>query len=625
MTRRKIAAYLPAVSTTSAPPFPLRPLLAGLALALLPFAVYAPLAHAGFVWDDNVYVTENATLRTLAGLRAIWLEPGALPQYYPLVHTLFWLEYHAWGLWAPGYHAVNVALHAASVVLLWRVLLRLRVPGAWMAAAVFAVHPMMAESVAWTTERKNVLSLALALGSLLAYLRFADLDVPAGARTPRGLRAFALALALFTGAMLGKTVACSLPAVVLVLVWWKRGRVTGRDVAPLLPFFAVGLALALQTVWLESHRVGAQGAEWSSTPVERVFVAGRALWFYAGKLLWPHPLIFFYPRWRIDAHSAAQALAPAAAVAVGAALWLARARIGRGAFAVAAIFAGVLAPALGFVDVYPFRYSFVADHFAYHASAALVAGVVAAAALATAKARRAGRLAGRGLAATVLLACAVLTWQQTHEYRDLETLCRATIAKNPAAWAAYSNLAQSLAAAGRFEEAVQVARDGVSAAPDVPETHNTLGAMWMTWAGRAGVTPIRLERAIAAFEDTLRLDPDYEETFFNLAQALAAAGRPREAADAFARALAKHPDDVDARLGLGRSLVALDLPDGAQAEFAAVLRLDPASAEAHYELGMLAMRRNDPADARAHFEDALRLEPANAALRDQLARLGASR
>ncbi|HTY17349.1 MAG TPA: tetratricopeptide repeat protein [Myxococcota bacterium] len=599
----------------------LHPALAGAALALLAVAVYAPVRSAGFVWDDDVYVTQNATLRTLSGLARIWLVPGSVPQYYPLVHTTFWLEYHLWGLDPVGYHAVNVLLHAASAVLLWRLLVRLRVPGGWTASAVFAVHPVMVESVAWITERKNVLSLALALGSLLSYVRFAGLDT-GGPPASRARRAwtYALSLGLFLGGLLSKTVVCSVPAVAAVLIVWKRGRLAVRDVLPLLPFLALGLALAFPTIWLERHRVGAHGAEWSLGPAERIVIAGRALWFYAGKLLWPRPLIFSYPRWTIDARSAAQALAPAAALAVLAVLWLARRRIGLGPLAAALIFAGVLVPALGFFDVFPFRYSFVADHFQYHASIALLVGITAGCAIAARAWGPRGRLVAGILGAAVIAVLAALTVQQIRIYRDVETLWRDTIAKNPGAWQAYSNLASHLADTERFDEAIQIASEGVAVAPQIPETHNTLGAMWMLSAARGGVTAARLERAIEAFEDTLRLEPDYEETLFNLAQALAAAGRPGEAREYFERALEHHPDDVAARIGLARALVSVDQADRAEAQLLEALRLDPASAEAHYELGNLLMRRRAFRDASEHYREAVRLAPGDPTLRADLER-----
>ena len=619
MARSEAAAYLRAVSSTSIQsrlrderP---RAFLAGLLLGLLPVVVYAPVLWAGFIWDDNVYVTGNATLRSLPGLRDIWFVPRSIPQYYPLVHTTFWVEYQLWGLWPAGYHAVNVALHATSAILLWRVLLRLRLPGAWWAAAVFALHPVMSESVAWVTERKNVLSLALALASMLAYLRFAPLDRASGAEAPeqRSRAAYFLSLLLFVGALLSKTVVCSLPAVLLVVVWWKRGRVTWRDVRPLLPFLAFGLALAVITVWLERHHVGARDAEWALTPVDRILIAGRALWFYAGKIFWPHPLIFFYPRWTIDAHAAWQYAFPVAALAVAGGLWLARARIGRGPLATLLIFAGVLTPALGFFDVYPFRYSFVADHFQYHASIALICAATAfvVGTRATGSARRLGLVA-------VLIVLGALTLRQVRIYHDLETLCRDTIERNPGAWQAYSILANELADAGRNDEAIQVASQGALAAPQVAEAHNTLGAMWMRSTTRAGVTLVRLDHAIAAFRSALRVDPNYEETFFNLAQALTAAGRHPEAAEYFARAIGAHPEDVQSRVGLGRSLLALGEPERAEEQFLTALRIDPASAEAHYELGGIAMDRRNFGEARDHYAAAVASKPDVAVLQTRL-------
>ncbi len=168
-------------------------------LLILTLAAYAPVVRDKFIWDDDAYVTNNPTLRSLNGLRLIWLEPLATPQYYPLVHTTFWIEYHLWELAPLGYHIVNVLLHATSVILLWRLLLRLQIPGAWLAAAIFAVHPVGVESVVWITERKNVLSMALVLASMIAYVRFSPLDdaTDQSATTARSWRWYAASLFLF--------------------------------------------------------------------------------------------------------------------------------------------------------------------------------------------------------------------------------------------------------------------------------------------------------------------------------------------------------------------------------------------------------------------------------------------
>ncbi len=203
----------------------------GLLVALV-VATYWPTLSNQFIWDDDVYVENNVHLRSFAGLGQIWFKLGAVPQYYPLVHTTFWVEYHLWGLNPMGYHAVNMVLHAAAAVLVWRLLARLEVPGAWLAAALFAVHPVCVESVAWITERKNVLSLVLALGSLLAYLRFSP---PQAARGPWAW--YALALVLYVCALWSKTVTASVPAVLLVIYWWKRGTLPWQEFGRLSPFF----------------------------------------------------------------------------------------------------------------------------------------------------------------------------------------------------------------------------------------------------------------------------------------------------------------------------------------------------------------------------------------------------
>ncbi|MEJ2431379.1 MAG: hypothetical protein P8075_21060 [Deltaproteobacteria bacterium] len=314
-------------------------------LLFLTLLAYVPAMQGGFIWDDDSYVTENQTLRSLEGLEKIWVQPNSTPQYYPLVFSSFWLEYKLWGLNPTGYHLVNILLHALSALLLYRLLVYLNVPGAWLAAAVFALHPVHVESVAWVAERKNVLS---------------------------GFFYFSSAFCLFRFFGLAGEGASTLPAAMLLVLWWKRGSVKGRELAALAPFFALGLAMGLATAWLEKHHVGAMGSQWDLSLVESFLVAGHALWFYLGKLVWPRELIFNYPRWQVDASIWWQYLYPAGVVLVVVILWLYRKRLGRGPLVGVLFFCGTLFPALGFLDVYPFRYSYVADHFQYLASVGLI-------------------------------------------------------------------------------------------------------------------------------------------------------------------------------------------------------------------------------------------------------------
>ena len=540
-------------------------ILPAAALAAMVLVAYAPATGAGFIWDDDAYVTANRTLRSVDGLRQIWFEPLATPQYYPLVHTTFWIEYHLWGPNAPRFHSINILLHATSAILLWRLLRRLRVPGAWLGAALFAVHPIAVESVAWITERKNVLSLTFALAAMLAFLRFAPAEENDAANDPQQSHSarpaarwgwYALAFGLFLAALLSKTVVASLPAVLLVIYWWKRGRLTWTETAPLVPFLMVGAGLGGVTAWLEIHRVGAEGEEWPQNIVERTLIAGRAAWFYAGKLAWPQPLTFFYPRWTIDISAWWQYLFPAAAVGLIVALWLARGRIGRGPLAAVLIFGGVLFPALGFLNVYPFRFSFVANHFAYHASIALLA--LAAAGGVLAARRISADLRGIAVlaAAIVLLSLVLVTGREASIYRSPETLYRATIERNPQSAISYANLALHLNDLGRYDEALEMARDAVRVGPREAAAHNNLGMVLLSLGNRDGFKPGQIEEAERHLNDCLAINPKYAPAFSNLAYIMITSRRNEEAMSFFSRALDIDPRDARSLYGMGMVLEA---------------------------------------------------------------------
>jgi tetratricopeptide (TPR) repeat protein len=516
-------------------PSGVRAALAASWLLLLCLAVYAPVRSAGFIWDDDQNVSQNRNLEDAAGLARIWLEPRTSQQYYPLVHTGFWLERRLWGLDPRGYHVTNVLLHALCAVLLWRVLLALRVPGALLAASLFAVHPVMVESVAWITERKNVLSLAFALGALAAYLRFAPPDGEPPEPRRRGAT-YALSLALFACGLLSKTVVFSLPAVIAVILWWKRGKLGVRELLPLAPFLPLGAVAGLHTAWLEKDHVGAVGAEWTLGVLDRLVLAGRALWFYAGKLAWPEPVIFFYPRWHVDAAEPWQWVPPLAALAVVAALWGARERIGRGPLAAVLLFGGILFPALGFFDVYAFRYSYVADHFQYHAAPALLALFAAGATRAAARLEPGVRRFAPAAALVLLAALGALSFREAHAYRDLDTLYREVLAKNGEAWNAHLNLANSLSSQGRNAEGLPHARAAARLAPGIADAWNTLGGLLFldAAASPAGGGPL-LEESIAAFERAVAIEPGHVDALANGAVALEAAGRRSEAAEWRAR------------------------------------------------------------------------------------------
>jgi len=592
-------------------------------VALLGLVAYFPALRAGFIWDDDLYVSANQTLRSLDGLRRIWFDPGASPQYYPLTFTSFWIEFQLWGPNPVAYHATNVLLHGLDAVLLWLVLRRLQVAAAAAVAAIFLLHPMQVESVAWITERKNVLSALFAFSAVLVYLQRVEPDDPA--RSDSVPWAWYLATcALFLGALLSKSVTCTLPAVLLLLTWWRRGTIDRRTVSLVTPMFLLGLAMASITIWLEQRYVTAEGGDWSLSLVERALVAGRIFWFYPWKLLWPHPLIFIYPRWMVDAHMWWQYLFPAAAAGVIALLYTMRAGWGRGPLVATLFYAGTLAPTSGFLNVYAMRYSFVADHFAYLPMIGLVALVTAAASEVVKWLGRGARL-GWGIAASCLLALAVLTTVQCETYRDLRTLWVNTLAHDPDCWMARNNLAAFLlsegvseaiangglgAASRPLEEAVAHLSQVAQMKPEYPEPHYNLGLAH----AKAG----KFEEAVGHYEQAIRLRPEYLDARIGLADALRQTGRTEESIQHYEKALQQKadnrafgstPDFAEAHLNLGLALIEAHHPQKAIEHFREALRLRPNYAEAHNNLGGVLSEGGHTREAIAEYEQALRLKP----------------
>ncbi len=567
-------------------------------LLVLVAAAYSGVLGAGYVWDDDKYVTENPTLEDAGGLVRIWTEPSASPQYYPLVFTSFWVERRLFGQ-APGpSHAVNVALHALNALLLWGILRRARVPGAYAAAVVFAVHPVHVESVAWITERKNVLSGAFYLSSALVFLA---LTLRATPTQPRALRAgvYATAFVLFAGALLSKTVTATLPVALLIVLWAVRGAVSRRDVIALAPFLALGVVMGLLTAWLEVHHVGAMGRAWNLSAVERLLLAGRAAWFYAGALLWPHPLVFIYPKWPIDAGSVIGYVPLAGVAGVVLAAWIARNRLGRWPAAAIAFFLVSLFPALGFLNVYPMRYSWVADHFQYLASMGVIALLVGAL-------HHLARWTGRPAVAWAMTAGVVaimvpVAHRECGKYRDAETLWQDTIAKNPSAWIAYVNLGNVRVSQGRLAEARTLFEDALRVAPDLPEAHNNLGTAWFK-EGDPSRAAEHHARAVA-------LMPGYAEAHNNLAVDLVNLGRTQEALDHFDRALELDPAYAMAHFNLANTLNRLKRPREAEIHYREAIRLRKSLALAHYYLGLTLLSSGRRAEAEGFLDTAFRLRP----------------
>ena len=613
---------------------------AGAAVFAAALVAYLPCLRGGVLWNDPDYLT-RPELRSLHGLWRIWFEVGATQQYYPLLHSAFWLEHRLWGDSMLGYHLVNVALHAGVACLLGLTMRRLLLPGAFLAAMIFAVHPVFVESVAWVTEQKNTLSGVFFFAAALAYLRWREPNgLPAEPAESRGRPGrYLLALLLFVAAVLSKTTTAPLPAVLLVIFWWQRGRIGWKaDVVPLLPWFAIGAGEGLFSAWVERTYVGANGAAFALSLGQRALVAGRAAWFYLGKLLWPSHLVFIYPRWNVSTVAWWQFLFPLAALALLAALWI-FARKNRGPLAAILIFGGLLFPVMGFFNLFAYMYSFVADHFQYLPAAAIVVFVAALWGGAT----RTGGALARGFQVAVVALLGLLSWQQSRAYTDIETFYRTIIARNPECWMAYNNLGNYyrdqgraaeamaeyqavsrlkpgaeaefnlgiiLADTGRSGEAIDHYREALRLRPDFPGAAYNLG-LTLASAGR-------MEEAIDAYRDALRHEPNFSRAHSSLGLALAVAGQLPEAIAECEAAVRGDPDLVEARFNLGFALAAADRSPEAIPQYEAALQINPDFPEAHNNLGLALVAAGRLSEAEAHYRKALWLRPNYAAAHKNL-------
>jgi len=601
------------------------------ALLMATYAAYLPCLKGGFLWDDDAHVI-GPGMQGLDGLLRIWIEPGATQQYYPLLCSAFWLEHRLWGNSVFFYHVLNVFLHAFGAYLLTRILRFLNVRGAWMAGFIFALHPVCVEAVAWISEQKSTLSGVFYFAAALMYLHF---------DRSRKWAHYAAALFLFLLALMSKTVTATLAPALLVVLWWRRGRLEWkRDVLPVIPWFVAGAAAGLTTSWVEKQFVGATGSEFELTFLQRSLLAGRVIWFYAGKVLWPSNLTFIYPHWTIDPHVWWQYGFAAAFVAgIGFLAWLARRN--RAPLAAALYFAGTLFPALGFLNVYPFRYSYVADHFQYLACVGII--VPAAWFIAGLAERLPARSLSYAALAIPLAGLGLLSWSQTHMYTDGETLYRTTLERNPRCWMAENNLGILLGKIpARREEGIGHLRAAIQLKQGYPEAWNNIGSI-------LSLVPGRQQDAMDHFRAALRIKPDYAEAHFNLgneyyklgdlpaalaeyrtavkskagfAAALSNLGAmlvkdPRtaqEGLDDLRASVKADPSSIDARLNLANALAAEPGHSmEAQLEFEEILRRDPRSVETRIRLGGLLLKNpGEEEEAVEQFAAAVLLQPRNA-------------
>jgi tetratricopeptide (TPR) repeat protein len=611
-----------------------RTLLQALALVLITFVIYLPCLHGGKILDDDMML--NPLVQSPAGLPYIWFK-SLTPDYFPLTFTSLWVEFRFFGENLFGYHITNIALHAISAVLLWRLLRALKVPGAWLAALLFAVHPVNVESVAWVSQRKNALTMPFFLATTWCYVI---------ART-QGWRFYALSLFCFVLSLLSKTAVVPMPFVLLLCDWWLEKRITGRDINRVAPFFALSVIFGLITLWFQSHRViGTEVVQTASWPA-RFAIAGCALWFYIYKAFLPLHLVFVYPRWEISATQVLSWLPSVAFVGLAVVVWRNRQRW-PGALLALGYFVLMLLPVLGFVNIYYLKYSLVADHWQYFA----IVGPIAFAAAVFVSIARATVV--RGVSTVLIAALAFLSWKQSHLYSSAELIWHDTMERNPTCWLAYNSYGLELMQRAfrsappdkpLLESAIENYHESLRLNPDNVEARiNTGSALIALGRVEDGKKEFRIAQqtnpkdalafynlgfilhqehklgeAEVEYRKAIKIWPQYTLAHLSLGRALHQQGKFAEAEQAFSKAASFLPVSVAPHRDLAGALEAQGKFADAAAEYRKVIELQPADAFAHYLLGNVLVKLNQLDAACDEFANALAIEPKFAEAHYQLA------
>ena len=585
-----------------------------LILAVVTILAYQPAWQGGLLWDDD-NCTTPPELRSLDGLRRIWFVPRTIAQYYPLLFSSYWLQQRLWGDSPSGYHLVNLLLHIGCVVLVLRILRFLRIPGAELATIIFALHPVNVETVAWISERKNTLSGVFGLAATLWYLKFdenrsgQEKDGPQGS----GYSSYALAIVLFLLGLLGKTAIVTLPLAWLAILWWKRGTIFWRrNVVSIVPFLFLSLAAGLVTYWFEYSSIGYRARTLDLSLLDRCLIAGRAFWFQLGNLFWPSNLMFVYPRWEINAAVWWQYLFPLALLVLLGVLWGLR-RWSRAPLAGVLIYILLLLPSLGFLNIYFFIYSFVADHWQYLACLGIITPCASGIVVLSARLKHWQGWLEPALTLFLGGTLFILTSHQSRMYSDIETLYRTTIARNPACWMAQVNLGNILYQANRIPEAMELFNQAMGIKPAV--AHYSLG--------NALIDKNRTSEAIEEYQRALRIDPDYAEAHNNLGNALFLTGRTPEAIHEYEQALRLDPAYAKAHNNIGNALVQSGRASEAIDHYKKALRIHPNSVDAHNNLAAALAHMGRTSEALEQIKAALRINPSDIDARNNLTKLEA--
>ncbi len=588
------------------PPSVWRERFSAAALCLLTLLIYIPTYKAGFIWDDDVLAGNALHSQGWQGLRDIWFSLK-FGDYVPITATTFWVEWQIHGGMKEIQHATNIVLQALNVVLLWRVLLHLKIRGAWLVAAVFAVHPVCVASVTWLAERKNTLSMFFYLLGLLCFLRSVatvESKAPSRQTSPRfGAnpgRDYFLSFVFFLLALLSKSSAVVLPVVMLLCLWWRTGRMDRRELPRVAPFFV--FALILGVVTLVGHHLYAPKNTTGDDWLVRSLTATRAVWFYLEKDLLPVGLTLHYPRWKIEPSSALNYLPGLALLGMFILFWRFRQSWGRACLFGFGYYIVALGPALGFLNMAFLSMGQVADHFQYLALPGIIALLVGGAF------HFFQRLPEKFIPATssffsvlVLASLASLSWQHQRLMANPEALWEDNIKKNPDSWVAQNNYGGILAARGQFEAAIPFYQEALKKQTELPTVEKNLG--------RALVSAGKPEEAVGHYLESIRLKPDDLKTRNDLGIVYMELGKTNEAISCFETAVEGDPVNATFLSNLLQLLVLNGEKKRANEVSQTWLQRAPTSSVANKNMGQLLLENGKLEGAVFHYKEAVRLNP----------------
>ncbi len=607
-------------------------------ILVLAFVIYFPALHGEFLWDDLPVFIDHPIITSANGLETIWIKTVWLTTDFPLTLTTFWLEHRLWGNNPTGYHVTNILLHAFGAILLWRVLLRLKIRGAFLAALIFAVHPVCVASVAWISERKNTLSLVFFFLSLLFFLRSQESGVRNQNSKAHPRLFYFCSLVSFFLALSSKTSIVALPVVLLGIVWWQHGKITVRDFLRSIPYFLLAIVFGLLTIHSQADTaIQGQVVQIETFPA-RLAESAWAIWFYLWKIFLPTKLTPIYPHWELAKLSLLSLLPLAALAGMFFFFWQNRKSWGRHGLLALGYFVVILFPVLGFFNMYFLIFSRVADHWQYTALIGIIVFVVAGMSYLLEKKFSITRDTRIGLGAAVVIALCILTYNHAKIYASEAKLWSDTIKKNPKAWMAYNNLGRILYSQGEIEESIRLFTESLRMNPNHAETHNNYGLALtgqkkLDQAVAEFLEAIRIkpgqskfhfnlgialgqqrkfEAAEASYNEALRLQPNYANVHNNLSSLLNKMGRSDKALEHGLHALQVKPNFPEAHYNTANAFLALGKMNEAVEHFSAALKLRPNFRDVHYDWGIALAMQGKLDEAAQHFSELVRLNPNDA-------------